>query len=285
MPALIIGSTVAVLSGLAESQGARETLGALLMPVQFIAIAALALGAIALVALKLPTVEDLGLRRGLSGRDAFVVLGVFAVTHLLFRLLAFVPVQDTDSATEIFAEMKLDGPLLPATVVVVASLIGAPMCEEILCRGAVLRPTHDHLARGGRAGLGAVLGILVSAVMFAFPHLGGSLTGVEAISYLITGAAFGIVYVLTGSMTAAMIAHAPQSWAAFGQVLVFGRGDAAVSPLIWVLALGCPLWVYLCARGLRALLPHDRRGAATTGGGAAATDGPTAGGGGAPDRR
>lgn len=121
--------------------------------------------------------------------------------------------------------------------------------------------------------------------MFAFPHLGGSLTGVEAISYLVTGAAFGIVYVLTGSMTAAAIAHAFQSSAAFGHVLVFGRGDAAVSPLIWVLALGCPLWVYLCARDLRAVLPHDRTDAATAGGGAAATDAATAGGGGAPDRR
>jgi len=83
-----------------------------------------------------------------------------------------------------------------------------------------------------------VLGILASTALIALPYLGGSLTGVEAISDLITGAAFGIVYVLTGSMTAAMFAHALQSWAAFGQVLVFGRGDAAVSPLIWVLALG-----------------------------------------------
>ena len=279
MPALIVGSTVAVLSGLAGSQAAREALSSLLMPVQFVAIVALALGAIALVARKLPTVEDLGLRRGLSGRDAIIVFVVFAVTHLLFWLFSLVPGQDTDSATEIFAEMKLDGPLLPAAMVVIASVIGAPVCEEILYRGAVLRPIHDHLARGGRAGLGAVLGILVSALMFAFPHLGGSLTGVEAISYLITGAAFGIVYVLTGSMTAAMIAHALQSWAAFGQVLVFGRGDASVSPLIWILVLGCPLWVYLCARGLRALLPHDRRGAAP------ADSAQPAGGGGAPDRR
>lgn len=116
VPALIIGSTVAVLGGLAGSQGARETLSSLLMPVQFVAIVALALGAIALVARKLPTVEDLGLRRGLSGRDAIIVLVVFAVTHLLFWLLAFVPGQDTDSATEIFAEMNLDGPLLPAVM-------------------------------------------------------------------------------------------------------------------------------------------------------------------------
>ena len=47
-----------------------------------------------------------------------------------------------------------------------------------------------------------MLGILASTALIALPYLGGSLTGVEAISYLITGAAFGIVYVLTGSMTA-----------------------------------------------------------------------------------
>lgn len=149
VPVLITGSTVAVLGELAGSQAAREALNSLLMPVQSAAIVVLVLGSIALFARKAPTVEDLGLRRGLSGRDALVVLVVFAVTYLRFRLLAFVPVQDTDTATEIFAEMKLDSPLLPATVVVVASLIGAPVCGDLLCRGAVLRPIHDHLARGG----------------------------------------------------------------------------------------------------------------------------------------
>lgn len=30
---------------------------------------------------------------------------------------------------------------------------------------------------------------------------------------------------LTGSMTAAMVAHPPQSCVAFAQILLFGRGD------------------------------------------------------------
>ena len=35
-------------------------------------------------------------------------------------------------------------------------------------------------------------------------------------------------------------------------------GDAHVSPIIWILILGCPLWVYLVARGLRAISPKGR---------------------------
>ncbi|GAB3701112.1 CPBP family glutamic-type intramembrane protease [Mariniluteicoccus flavus] len=100
--------------------------------------------------------------------------------------------------------------------------------------------------------------ILAGAVLFALPHLGDSLTGPEAIAYVITGIAFGLVYVLTGFMTAAMMSHVLQSWYAFGQILVFGRGDASVSPIIWILILGCPLWVYLCARGLHAVFPKGR---------------------------
>lgn len=120
----------------------------------------------------------------------------------------------------------------------------------------MLRPIHDGLIRRGmKAWPAAALGIAVSTIMFAFPHLGGSLVGLQALAYVVTGVAFGLVYVLTGSMTAAMVAHALQSWFSFGQVLIFGRGDAEVSPILWILALGCPLWVYLCALGLRAITP------------------------------
>lgn len=72
---------------------------------------------------------------------------------------------------------------------------------------------------------------------------------------MITGITFGLVYVLTGSMTAAMVAHSLQSCFSFAQTLYFGRGDADVHPILWILVLGCPLWVYLVARALRAVFP------------------------------
>lgn len=122
----------------------------------------------------------------------------------------------------------------------------------------MLRPIRDALARNGKPWLGAILGIAASSVLFAFPHLGGSLFGPEAAAYLVSGIAFGLVYVITGYMTAAMVSHSLQSCYAFSLVLLLGAGDHNVSPLLYVLVFGCPVWVYLWARGLRAVLPATR---------------------------
>lgn len=101
----------------------------------------------------------------------------------------------------------------------------------------------------------ALFAIALSALAFALPHLGDSLTGRQAIAYMITGCVFGVVYVLTGSITAAMVSHALQSWVTYAQILYFGHGDSTVHPLLWILVLGCPVWVCLVARLLRAVFP------------------------------
>ena len=101
----------------------------------------------------------------------------------------------------------------------------------------------------------ALFATALSALAFALPHLGDSLTGRQAIAYMITGCVFGVVYVLTGSITAAMVSHALQSWVTYAQILYFGHGDSTVHPLLWILVLGCPVWVYLVARLLRAVFP------------------------------
>lgn len=71
-----------------DSPSAASTM-ALLIPLQFIAFALLALGFIALVEKKWPTTRDLGLTRGFSMRSIIVVAVGFSVSHLLFWLLAF----------------------------------------------------------------------------------------------------------------------------------------------------------------------------------------------------
>ncbi|MDO5653333.1 MAG: CPBP family glutamic-type intramembrane protease, partial [Brachymonas sp.] len=97
--------------------------------------------------------------------------------------------------------------------------------------------------------------LLVSAIMFAMPHLGDALIGRIPLAYLVTGLAFGLVYVWTGSLTAAMVSHSLQSCYAFASVLLQGRGHVEVSWLAYALVFGCPLWVFLCARGLWAIFP------------------------------
>lgn len=118
----------------------------------------------------------------------------------------------------------------------------------------------------------ALFEIALSALAFALPHLGDSLTGRQAIAYMITGCVFGVVYVLTGSITAAMVSHALQSWVTYAQILYFGHGDSTVHPLLWILVLGCPVWVYLVARLLRAVFP-DRTATGAAFGTAAGTSG------------
>lgn len=118
----------------------------------------------------------------------------------------------------------------------------------------------------------ALFAIALSALAFALPHLGDSLTGRQAIAYMITGCVFGVVYVLTGSITAAMVSHALQSWVTYAPILYFGQGDSTVHPLLWILVLGCPVWVYLVARLLRAVFP-DRTATGAAFGTAAGTSG------------
>ncbi|GMA41908.1 CPBP family intramembrane glutamic endopeptidase [Mobilicoccus caccae] len=260
IPALIIGSLLMALGGAAEGahESATTAMKGLMVPLQFIAFAVLSLGFIALFARRWPTTRDLGLTRGLDKGAIIVVLVVFVVSHAIFWLIGLVSPEDPGQAQRYFDESGFTGPLLPAVGAAVTSVILAPVCEELLYRGAMLRPIHDAIARRGSTTTAAIVAIAVSSVAFALPHLGDSLFGTQALAYVVTGAAFGIVYVMTGSMTAAMVSHSLQSWAAFSQILIFGRGDAYVSPIIWILILGCPLWVYLVARGLRAISPKGR---------------------------
>lgn len=255
VPAFVVGSTVVMVAEPA-GDGTVPPLAAILPALSFVAFAGVALALIAVVARRWPSARDLGLTRRLGGRDLALIVAVFVVTHVLFWLLTRNTGSAADSARALFRDMRLDAGLFPAFMALFTAVILAPVCEEILYRAAVLRPIHDHLARRGRATLGAVLGIAVSSVLFAMPHLGDGASAPVMASYLLTGVAFGLVYVLTGSLTAAMVSHSLQSAFAFGQVLLFGAGDATVSPVLYVLVFGCPLWVYLVARGLRAVLPE-----------------------------
>lgn len=256
VPALILGSQVLLVGTLLGEDESSALLG-LLSPVSFIAFTVIALLLVALVSRRWPTRDELALRRGLTARDLVVLLVVFVVTHVIFWLLEQGG-GNQPGAADHFAQMGLDGPLLGVLGTVVASVLLAPVCEEILYRGLVVRPVHDSLARRGtRPWVAASVGILAGALLFAMPHL-GEIEPRQALAYVVTGIGFGLVYVLTGSLTAAMVSHSLQSAAAFGQILLFGAGETDVSPLVHVLVFGCPLWVYLIARGLHAAFPRGR---------------------------
>ncbi|MDO5628681.1 MAG: type II CAAX endopeptidase family protein [Mobilicoccus sp.] len=280
---LVLASVVTMVSMLfteLEPQ-TQALLTALLVPLQFILYGVLSLGIIALLSRRWPTRGDLGLKAGLTRRDLVIVGIVFVVTHAIFFIIGRLNPQP-GQAEAYFQESNLGGPVLMSFITLFTMVILAPTCEELLYRGAILRPIHDALARRGMATLGAVVGILVSSVAFALPHLGGDLTGWQALAYMVTGVGFGLVYVLTGSMTAAMVAHSLQSCLVMFQILAFGSGDHQVHPILWVLVVGTPIWVFLIARALastgsscratdlllRRTLPLTAGGGAPIGGGA-----------------
>lgn len=117
-------------------------------------------------------------------------------------------------------------------------------------------PRRTSWALAWKATLGAIIGIAVSSFAFALPHVEDIFSPVAA-SYLITGAAFGIVYVLTGSLTAAMVSHALQSCFSMAQVLLFGSAGASASN--YILVFGCPIFVFFIARLLAQVLPQSSR--------------------------
>ncbi len=256
MFAVIIASTVSALVGnlLDPAAPIAKTINALLVPTQFILFAVIGLGAIALFQRKWPGTKDLALKTGLSVRDLIIIGVAFVVSHLAYWAAMGGQSATREQAMKYFQETGMGGPLLSAVAAVTASVLLAPVCEELLYRGAIMRPIHDAIARRGSKPLAAIVSILVAAAAFALPHL-DQLTGGQAISYLLTGITFGVAYLLTGSMTAAMVSHSLQSAFSFGQVLLFGRGDASVSPIIWILIFGTPLWTFLVARLLHAIFP------------------------------
>ncbi|MDO5691662.1 MAG: CPBP family intramembrane metalloprotease [Pseudomonadota bacterium] len=252
--AMIAGSQVTVLAQLGPEGEASERLLTLLSPLPLIAGSLLGLALYALAARRWPTVRDLGLAATLTRRDLGLIAAVFIVTHAFFWLLSLGH-DDPNQAARLFEEMNLGQGLAADIAIVISAVIAAPVCEELLYRGLLLRAVHDGLARRMALGWATAIALLASAAAFALPHLGDALLGRMGLAYLVTGLALGLVYVWTGSLTAVMVSHALQSCYAFGSILLFGRGDTAVSPLIYLIVFGCPLWVYLCARGLRAVLP------------------------------
>ncbi|MDO5685974.1 MAG: type II CAAX endopeptidase family protein [Neisseria sp.] len=246
--AFVLGSQLSLLS---------QWFGAVITPVQFIAFSVLALWFVRLAARRWPTVEDLALKRTLSWHDIGWIAAVFVVTHAVFQLLSWGMSTDEQrqQAVQYFNELGFENGTFYAVMMVLASVICAPVCEELLYRGIILRSAHDALARKIPLLAATVAAVLFSALLFALPHLGDSLLNRFAVAYLISGIGFGLVYVQTGSLTAAMVSHSLQSCYAFATILLFGRGDAAVSPMIYLLVFACPLWTYLCARLLWRILP------------------------------
>lgn len=139
---------------------------------------------------------------GQSGGAVLAVILAFATIALsviLEPLTALLPELD-ESIMETLEEM-LDGPLW---VNLLCMAVLAPVFEEWLCRGVLLRGLlYCDRGKDKPRGLAPALAITISAVFFGAIH--GNLT--QGLSAFVMGCLFGYVYYKTGSLKLTMLMH------------------------------------------------------------------------------
>ncbi len=135
----------------------------------------------------------------------------------------------------------------------------APLFEEWLCRGQVLRGLLSH-------GVKPVWAIVLSAVFFAVIHLNPW----QAVPAFILGCLFGYVYYKTGSLRLTMLMHCVNNTSA---VILSNMDslkdienwrDVIPAPDYWVIFLACLLLIVLVVRSFARIELQSAKGNSDT---------------------
>lgn len=176
---------------------------------------------------------------GKKGGAALAVLagvGMLAASLMLEVVNNFLPEMSEQLKTTM--EMMTGGPLVPSLVCVG---VFAPLFEEWMCRGLVLRGLlnygkgRDGNSRNGK-GVSPALAIVISALFFAAIH--GNLW--QGVSAFLIGCLFGYVYYRTGSLKLTMLMHCVNNTFS---VLLSHFGGEAVKEAKTIIDI-LPLWEY-----------------------------------------
>lgn len=225
---------------------------------QFIIMAVFSLGCVTLISKKFPTSMDLGFdTKTLSKRNVIIILSVFVITHLSFFFLSKISSITTDAKAE-FTNTGFGNNSFSDLILIISTVIFAPIFEEIVYRGIMLRSIHDgmlkHFPKSKSIfGLPAITAITITAIAFILPHVANLSINVMTLAYFITSAGFSVVYLLTGSMVAAMVSHSLQSAYAFSNLLIYGHGDYKLSPIIYLISFGAPVIAFVIGEVIRKL--------------------------------
>lgn len=247
------GMLPALLGGVAlEGEG-----GVLLSFVNMLALGALPLMLVIALARRRPTRCELGFVFDNLPRQALVALAAVVALNLAYGVMdALFPGRFGGvDAAEIRASgfgAGLGADLL--TLMSVAVL--APLSEELAFRVAIFRPLYDGL-RNWRPTVRAIFSVAVAALIFTLPHAGPGDT--SFVLYLMVAALFPLVYLLTGSLVAAMLAHAFQSTYAWGMLLYSARSEVVFSPALYAAVAAAPLVVLALAWLVSRVFPRDAR--------------------------
>ncbi len=140
-------------------------------------------------------------KMGGLGAAVAVSLATVAAAMMLELVNSFLPEMNENLLRTM--EAMLSGPLWASLL---CTAVFAPVFEEWLCRGVILRGLLNYSrpeAEGGRRGMNPALAIAISALFFAAIH-GNVWQGITA---FVIGCLFGYVYYKTGSMKLTMLMH------------------------------------------------------------------------------
>ena len=141
---------------------------------------------------------------GGAGLAVAVVIGVLAAGLMLELVNHYLP--DTEGSIMEQMEKMMEGPLW---VNLITMCVMAPLLEEWMCRGVILRGLLNYAPKTPRAegerqrGMSPALAIVISAIFFAAIH-GNVWQGVTAFAI---GCLFGYVYYRTGSLKLTILMH------------------------------------------------------------------------------
>ena len=133
-----------------------------------------------------------------------VVIGVLAAGMILEAVNQYLP--DTEGSIMEMMEKMMEGPLWANLLTM---CIMAPILEEWMCRGVILRGLLNYAPKTPRLegerprGMSPALAIVISALFFAAIH-GNVWQGVTAFAI---GCLFGYVYYRTGSLKLTILMH------------------------------------------------------------------------------
>lgn len=254
----------ALLSGVLSIGGPDSLLSQLNPLIQIALLAVISIALVWAFSRKYPTASDLGYgESALTKKNLIIVISVFVVTHLLFYILGKVGGVQSDAVAE-FKNGGFGTNFQTDLILITAGSVFAPIFEELVYRGVMFRSFHDGLLRffpnsKSIAGIPSLLAIAFTAIAFILPHVSNLTFGVMTLAYFITSAGFSLVFLTTGSMVAAMVSHSLQSCVAFMSILVYGHGSYNLSPIIYGIALFCPVIVYFLGSAIGKLFPKVNR--------------------------
>lgn len=220
---------------------------------QFALLTLLAVGLVWIFQKRKLSRSDLGLDKKIDKQGFIIIIAVFVISYLLFQLINKFASLPTDPIAE-FKNTGLGSGFISDLALIVSGVLLAPICEEIIYRGIMLRSLHDGFFRWvGKKNsrlfsIPVILAITLTALAFILPHVADMKFSALFLAYFITSAGFSLVFILTRSLSAAMVSHSLQSCFTYSVILLESYKLYPLSPIIYIISLSAPIIVYFTAK-------------------------------------